>query len=358
MSTFNLRRTRTAAVAATALVALGAAAPAGATPTMSATPAITPAVAPVTIANTPGIERMVQSTGNLYWTADTGASCTSACSAEVYRTGRTSTPGQQIALYKETSSTPVEFGDLTYAEIGSTYYGYFVANYPATHTSLIKRIPLTGGTAVTLATSPKYIGTDDLVTDGSFLYWADAGSLRRIPIAGGTIQQGFQSTSLSRIRVVGTKLYFSNGDQVEVTNTTGGTVTVVGTAPTAITALDVAKTATSAGTEIAYGSANGNVYVETSLMSAPAQAGYTSDPSPLTSMSVDSATADIGFSVDHAGYSYVDEWSINPSTGQATSGPDNQTVAGAGNVQLDDANSLFGDYEYFTTPNAVEKIAV
>ena len=344
MSKFSPRKARAAAVATTALAAL-AAAPAGA---LASSP---------TIANTPGIERMVQSTGNLYWTADTGSACPRNCSAEVYRTGKNSTPGQEIVLWRETSSaTPVQFGDLTYALVNGASYAYFVANYPATHTSLIKRVPLTGGTAVTLATSPQYIGTNDLITDGSFLYWADAASIRRMPIAGGAIQKGFRSPSLSRLRIVGNRLYFSDGDQVDVTATTGGTVAVIDTAPSAITALDAVKTTTSAGTEVAYGTDTGNVYLKTSTMAAPALTATFTIPGTVTSVSVDAATADVGFSFNDAVEGNVIDEFINPSSGQRTGEWTFAPSTPAGNVQLDDSGS-FGSDEYFTTPNAVERFA-
>jgi hypothetical protein len=91
------------------------------------------------------VDRMVQSTGNLYWTSHTlnefGAS-----SASVYRASKGSTPGAERALYTEWGSGYFSFGDLTYASTND-WYGYFVVNYPASGVSQIKRIPLAGGAA-------------------------------------------------------------------------------------------------------------------------------------------------------------------------------------------------------------------
>jgi hypothetical protein len=367
MSKHTHRRTRRAAVAAAGLAALATAAPAcaltsaataGVAPAAVA-PAAPPAVSASEIAATHGNENMVQSQGNLYWTADTGASC-SRCWAAVYRTGKRSQPGQELVLYRESSAQPVQFGDLNYAQVGGTYYGYFVANYPATHTSLIKRVPLAGGAAVTIATSPRYIGSDDLVNDGSFLYWADAGAIRRVAIGGGTIQKIVNSTILSRIRVLGGKLYFSNGDRVGVTNVTGSTPTVIGTADATVTALDVAATAKANGTEVAFGSSRGSVYDKTGEMTTAVQSGFVPNKSPLTSISVDAATADIGFTINDAAdhESYLDDWQVNPSTGLVSTGTDELTLPGAQNIQLDDAGGVNGNNAYFTTATGVFKLAV
>ncbi len=109
--------------------------------------------------------RLIQSTGNLYWTANHGIS-----QADVYRASKDNEPGQERILYQApATSTPVDFEAITYANVEGTYYGYFVANYPSQNESQIMQVPLAGGAAGVLATSPAVIGNRDLVTDGSFL---------------------------------------------------------------------------------------------------------------------------------------------------------------------------------------------
>jgi hypothetical protein len=268
-------------------------------------------------------------------------------------------PGQQELLYQLNSiNAPVQFADLTFANVGGTFYGYFVENLPATQVSRIERVPLTGGPAVTVATSPAYIGNRDLVTDGTALYWADAKGLRRMLLSSGTLQKGFQSTALSRVRVVGSREYFSNGKQVEVTNVTGGAVNVVGTADASVTALDAVQTSTSAGVEVAYGTIDA-LYAKTSLMSAPVQAGFTTNSSPYTSISIDSANGDLAFTCDGPKGSAVDAWQISPTTGEAISGTDTGAAADANSAQLDDATGApMGKAVYFTTPTGVFRIAL
>ena len=105
------------------------------------------AAGPFTLAYTP-VDRLAQSTGNLYWTThylnEFGPSA-----ATVYRASKSNSPGLEQALYTEYFNGWFYFGDLTYA-LTYDWYGYFVANYPSSGVSRIKRVPLTGGSAVTL----------------------------------------------------------------------------------------------------------------------------------------------------------------------------------------------------------------
>lgn len=191
---------------------------------------------PSTMAHTP-VDRMVQSTGNLYWTShvlnEFGAS-----SASVYRASKGSTPGAERALYTEWGSGYFFFGDLTYAATND-WYGYFVANYPASGVSQIKRIPLAGGAAVTLATSPSYVGLRDLHTDGAHLFWADNGGLRRMPIGGGPIATLTTDTAIANLGLDGTRVIYTSGSQVRSVSKSGGYPVVHWSATTKLTALDV-----------------------------------------------------------------------------------------------------------------------
>jgi len=145
---------------------------------------------------------IVYSTGNVYFTthvtgirfleAENGARDTAlriplVTTASVLRTSKYSTPGQEITLWSETGS---RFGDIVWALVDGTYYGYFLSENLSTAEVTIKRVPLAGGTAIDLAGG---IGTDiDIVnghhlldTDGTNLYWQDATTVRSMPINGG-----------------------------------------------------------------------------------------------------------------------------------------------------------------------------
>ena len=123
---------------------------------------------------------LILSTGNLYFTSHDGAGAT------VWRMAQSEVPGQERVLYWEAGA---RFGDIVFAQVNGSFFGYFFAEGKGSIT--IKRIPLSGGNAVALAT----IGTDidianshrNLITDGVNLYWQDVNSVRKMPIGGGPI---------------------------------------------------------------------------------------------------------------------------------------------------------------------------
>jgi surface antigen len=169
--------------------------------------------------------RLIQSTGNLYWTA--GLTVQGRSTAVVYRASKSNEPGQEQVLYQEVSlpASRADFEAITYANVGGTWYGYFVANYasyPSQHESQIKRVPLTGGAAVVLATSPAAIGNRDLVTDGSYLYWADAGGIRKMAITGGPVQTLVPGQGFAHLGLDGSVLYYSSGNSILNVPTSGG----------------------------------------------------------------------------------------------------------------------------------------
>jgi len=209
--------------------------------------------------------RLIQSTGNLYWTANQTLNGTSQ--ADVFRASKDNQPGQEQILYQESTSAPVDFEAITYADVGGTYYGYFVANYPSQSESRIMRVPLTGGAAVVLATSGAVIGNRDLVTDGSFLYWADTGGIRRMPIAGGTVQTLVSGTTFAHLGLDGPVLYYSSGNSILHVPTSGGASTTVVSAASAITAM-YPPSATDGN--VYWGEANGTV----SLFPGPYDSAY------------------------------------------------------------------------------------
>lgn len=182
-------------------------------------------------------DRLIQSTGNLYWTANQTQGGVSQ--ADVFRASKGNQPGQESILYQESQSatSPVDFGAITYANVGGNWYGYFVANYPADAESQIMRVSLAGGGGVVLATAPAAIGNRDLVTDGSFLYWADAAGIRKMAIAGGTVQTLVSGATFAHLGLDGAVLYYSSGNSILHISTAGGASTTVVSVPSAITAM-------------------------------------------------------------------------------------------------------------------------
>lgn len=149
---------------------------------------------------------LIASTGNLYWTS-TAVDEFGPDVSTVWRAGKNNVPGNEIALYRESGDDRF-FGDIVFANPG-TWYGYFVANYrtPGGMVSQIKRVPLTGGAAVVMATSPA-AGARDLITDGSTLYWIDGGGIRSMPIGGGAVTTMYASAFVGRISLGQDYVYF------------------------------------------------------------------------------------------------------------------------------------------------------
>jgi hypothetical protein len=201
-----------------------------------------------------GPERLVQSTGNLYWTANVLNEFGRSTST-VYRTGKLDRPGQEHALYRLSHGGEIHFGALTYAQVG-TWYGYVVVNDRSTSRSQIRRVPLAGGPAVTLTTSPRSIGGRDLTTDGRTLFWADEGGLRSMPIGGGPVRTLVAGAGITSVGLDATSIYFTAGTTVRRVPQGGGATTLVVSAPSAVTALFVER---NLGTIVYWGERNGSV---------------------------------------------------------------------------------------------------
>lgn len=169
-----------------------------------AQPALTvPPIATVAYSRPSGL---IASTGNLYWTS-TSVNEFGPDVSTVWRASKSNVPGQEIALYQE-SGDDRNFGDIVYANVGN-WYGYFVANYltPSGLVSQIKRVPLTGGAAVVIATAPSP-GARDLHTDGTTLYWVDGGGIRSVPIGGGAVKTLYASAFVARISLAKDHVYY------------------------------------------------------------------------------------------------------------------------------------------------------
>jgi hypothetical protein len=131
---------------------------------------------------------LILSTGNLYFTSHDDAT------ASVWRAAQSALPGQEILLYSEPGAI---FGDIVFAQVDGTWWGYFFADVPGPPVTTIKRVPLTGGAATVLGTVTDVDVANshrNLVTDGVNLYWQDVHSVRKMPIRGGAVTVLDQAT--------------------------------------------------------------------------------------------------------------------------------------------------------------------
>ncbi|HEX6738003.1 MAG TPA: hypothetical protein VF310_07030 [Vicinamibacteria bacterium] len=180
---------------------------------------------------------LIASTGNLYWTYHD----TEEGGASIWRASKDTSPGEERLLYQETGNVFL-FGSLVFANVSGSWFGYFLAHYQDASgggTSYLKRIPLAGGAAVTLALSPAYGRGGDLVTDGVNLYWSDSGGLRRMPIGGGAVITMFSGPLVRQVGLDPGFVYFSDGGTVKRMPKTGFLVTTQATNTNFITSLYV-----------------------------------------------------------------------------------------------------------------------
>jgi hypothetical protein len=245
--------------------ALSSSQPAPATDTLAQQDAALAAPNPSVVANCSLCIGLISSTGNLYFTSF-GFNEFYPDSTSFYRTGKTSLPGSEGLLYRETNDSPGPnyLGNVVWAK-PDTFYGYLVANYTDSdfRFSQIKRVPLAGGDAITLATSPGYIGNKDLLTDGTRLFWVDAGGIRSLSIYGGAVQTLLVSSSVSRISLDSKFVYYAEGNGLSRLPKSGGAATGLFSAPDTITAVYARQETNS--TAIFWGERGGAVRVATLL---------------------------------------------------------------------------------------------
>jgi hypothetical protein len=180
---------------------------------------------------------LVASTGNLYWTAND----VEAGFASVWRASKQSVPGSETLLYQETAGTSasVRFGDIVFASVAGQWHGYFIASYQAAGgwaTSFIKRVPLGGGPAETMAPTPAPPAVS-LATDGADLFWSDGGGLRRMPLAGGAVVTLAAGTALGEVALDGGHVYYAEGTAVRRVPKAGGPAATVAGALRTVRAL-------------------------------------------------------------------------------------------------------------------------
>jgi hypothetical protein len=157
---------------------------------------------------------LVQSTGNLYWTVNTDQNSNGVAFSQIYRMSKQGPPGTERVIYQESHDGGPYFAALTYAKLGSQYYAFFVVNDPEAHTSVIKRVSLGGGTAQRILTSPGYIGSRDLVTDGTYLFWADDKGLRRSKVDGTARATFLQSAGLGQVALSAARVFYADDDDI------------------------------------------------------------------------------------------------------------------------------------------------
>ncbi len=256
------------AMAAVAMLAAGCAVETGAGP-QERTEQSAAALTSSTISNDVP-DGITYSTGNVYFTThhtgliiygsaaepSTGYRFPTVTTASVMRTGKYSVPGQEITLWSEQGS---RFGDIVWALVGGSYYGYFLSQNLSTAQVTIKRVPLAGGTAVDIAGG---IGTDiDIVnghhlldTDGTSLFWQDATTVWQMPIGGGAhtaLATTSPNTPTAGVYVTGGNVYFASSTSVESVPTSGGAVQTWYSAPTRVVTISAAPYGTN--TMVAWG---------------------------------------------------------------------------------------------------------
>jgi len=144
-------------------------------------------------------------------------------------------------------------------------------------------VPLAGGDAVVLATSPAVIGNRDLLTDGSFLYWADEDGIRKMTIAGGPVQTVASGETFAHLGLDGPVLYYSSGNSILRVATSGGAFTTVETATSVITAF---YPPSATNDNVYWAEFNGSVY----LFPGPRNSAYQLQ-APAAGVSVTSVSA-------------------------------------------------------------------
>jgi hypothetical protein len=158
------------------------------------------------------VDGMVLSTGNIYFTSH------DASGAQVFRTGQTSSPGEERRIYCEDPGS--RFGDIVWAQIGSNYYGYFWVLKQGN--SFIKRISLAGSQTAGVLTPPiNDIDIENshhnLVTDGKSLFWQQGTTVKKMSIGGGpigTLDHTRPNTPTAGVYLRGRELIYANVEAI------------------------------------------------------------------------------------------------------------------------------------------------
>jgi hypothetical protein len=158
---------------------------------------------------------VVESTGNLYWTANHSTIFPRSYSAQVFRAAKTNVPGQETVLYQESSSSPFSFGNITFANVGGVWYGYFIVSYRFGGT-VIKRVPLDGSSAaVTLGSAGQWASAGSpLQTDGTYLYYYGSDGMYAATMDAGSAWLLYPTSGVTSFGMDSQHVYFAAGTTV------------------------------------------------------------------------------------------------------------------------------------------------
>jgi len=158
---------------------------------------------------------VVESQGNLYWTMNrTLFGFPVRYSNTVYRASKGSAPGQETALYTETSTSPFYFGSIAFGMANGVWYGYFVVDYSTQ--SVIKRVPLDGsGPAVTMNDLTGHVGAHTpLYADGSYLYFMDGTGIWAMLFAGTIANPIVQAANITTFTLAPSFVWYAVGKTI------------------------------------------------------------------------------------------------------------------------------------------------
>jgi hypothetical protein len=158
---------------------------------------------------------VVESTGNLYWTRNRSTVFPRSYSAQVYRAAKTNVPGQETILYQESSIEPFSFGNITFANVGGVWYGYFIATYRIGGT-VIKRVPLDGSSAaVTLGSAGQWASAGSpLQTDGTYLYYYGSDGMYAATMDASSAWLLYSVSGVTSFGIDSQHIYFAAGTTV------------------------------------------------------------------------------------------------------------------------------------------------
>jgi hypothetical protein len=237
---------------------------------------------------------LVESTGNLYWTENRSTIFPRSYNAQVYRAAKTNTPGQEVILYQESSSTPFNFSNITFANYGGVWYGYFIANYRVGG-AYIKRVPLDGSSGAVILGSGNTLASvsSPLLCDGTYLYFYGAGGMYAETLDGSRVYDLGPVGGITSFGFDSQHVYFAAGTTVyrAYKPNVATYYSAIATTSSPVTALAVAPGATGDAATVVYWGAGGSVSQYTQSIgvqgfASPGGAGLV-NPATVTSMSFD-----------------------------------------------------------------------
>jgi len=203
---------------------------------------------------------LVESTGNLYWTENRFTAFPRTYTSQVYRAAKTNIPGQERILYQETSFTPVSFGNITFANYGGVWYGYFTATYGSGGT-YIKRVPLDGSSGAVVFSGASTFASPGtpLLTDGAYLYFYGPDGMYAAPLDSSGSYQVWPVNGITSFGLDSAHIYFAAGNTVyrSFKPSAGYYTTTIATTSDPVTAMTVVPGATDAATTVYWGAGNG-----------------------------------------------------------------------------------------------------